>query len=145
METTIKHNDAFIFLAKAMNLPETKLVKVIYKNMLEEGVMYNDNTIAGFSIKSIFEENAYSEEQMFNVLFPESKPNQEALQVLSDIIFWGSGCEHPCPECGCECDVEVDGVGSEIWNEYDCQNSECDYKSSDEPDWEILPGGRKHF
>lgn len=141
METTIKHNDAFIFLAKAINLTETKLVKVIYKNMLEEGVMYNDNTIAGFSVMSIFKQNGYSVEKMFSVLFPSEPYSIEAYSVLDEIIFWGTGFEHPCPECGSECDVNEDGIGGETWKEYICQNSECKYRLSNELDWDSQLGG----
>lgn len=49
--------------------------------------------------------------------------------------------ENPCPECGCKLEVEHDGADGYEWEEHACSNSDCDYKNTTEPDWDLMPGG----
>ena len=44
-----------------------------------------------------------------------------------------------CPQCGCELEQEEQGQGRFVWMDTECSN--CDYASSDEPDWDTMPGG----
>lgn len=141
VKITILKNDAFALMTTATGYSENTLEEIIIKRMVDEGLMAGGIEDCGFSVQHIGFENKYDIFDLMNVLFPEGVKNTEIMELLDSIIFWGDGSEHPCPQCGCECDGEEDGADGHVWTDWKCTNGECDFADSGEPDWDVLPGG----
>lgn len=46
-----------------------------------------------------------------------------------------------CPMCGCETEEEEQVYDKHSWVDIACTNHNCEYKDSNEPDYDILPSG----
>ena len=141
MEISIQKNDAFRLMSSASGYPENILEEIIIKRLIDEGMMTGDTIDCGLSIQQIAVENKYNALEIVKVLFPEGTKNMEVIELMDSIYIFGTADDNPCPKCGCECEGTEDGADGHVWTEWKCSNSECDFADTNEPDFDVLPGG----
>jgi hypothetical protein len=141
METTIRKNESFSVLATATGKNHQELENAIVETLVENQLILESYEDYGKTIQEIMDENQEEIDDFIKFAFPEKEVNSEIAELLKGIYIWGNGSENPCPECGCEMEVENDGIGTVQWVDFKCENPNCNYAESGEPDWDTMPGG----
>lgn len=137
----IKNDDVFHVLSIATGKTYQVLENLIFTSLMNEGVMDGDVQDAGLNLMFVAEQSGYSIEDIMEIVFPDLLGNTEVSEMLMAVTFWGLE-ENGCPDCGCEVETTEDGSDGVTWLEFECTN--CEYKSTDEPDWDCLPGGKDY-
>ncbi len=136
---SFKDNDAFDLFKK---LTQRKDIEQHIMEQLFERFEIPFDDCFGHSIQTILDDEKIDPLEFVQQAFPTLKDHSELVQILPSVIFFGTG-ENPCPECGCELDVEHDGSGSHSWTNINC--TFCDYGDTDEPNWDSMPGGHDDY
>ena len=124
---------------------EKDLEEHILESMKEH--LYLDNSFedCGKTIEDlIIEFDEYSIEDVVEILFPDETENDQLKEVLKSILFLGDGSTNPCDQCGCEMEVQDESQGKYSWQNHNCENPYCDNGSTNEPDWDSMPGGHDY-
>lgn len=140
----ILRNDAFRLLCELSGKPEEALEKQILNNLSLECICSLDMEDAGVDIQTIGESSGYDLDMLTRALFPDNESLQidrEPREILNAVFLWGTGSDESCPSCGCQLEEEHDGTDGISWTNYSCENPNCDFADSGEPDWDVLPGG----
>jgi len=148
MEISININDSYRELCKLTSIDESQLKLKILKDLELIGFFKDWTQEVGRTIDEIIKDHQeYTIEELIISMFPYTDflKSDEIKAFLGGIMFFGDGVDHPCEICGCEMDGEEDGADGKTWTNWDCSNPECEGSESNEPDWEMLPGGRKYF
>ena len=149
MELTIKYNEALVVLATTTGMTIKDLESHILKTFIDNEWIINGVDDCGWSIQYVIGVNELDTNKVIKALFPEEPfhpedsemiMNTEIPELLKSIFFWGDETVDPCPDCGCEVERESDSTDGISWENVECSN--CDYSTSDEPDWDSMPGGR---
>jgi hypothetical protein len=138
MKVQILKNESFALLSVATGYSEKTLEELLLKLMIDENIMCGDTNECGYSLQSIAFQSGYDVLMLMDVLFPEGMDNPEVVQMMDSIMVWGFGS---CPICGCGVRSELQNEGKLKWHDKECLNDECDFKDSDCPDVDVLPGG----
>lgn len=134
-KVTIKENDAFHVLTISTGLSYTGLKSKILWGLKNEGIIHGGSEDCGMTVEGVAMENGYSIDELVEILFPGKSPNQEINELLKSVFIWGTE-PHGCPDCGCEVETGEESQYGHTWKTYECSN--CEYSSSDEPDWDIF-------
>ena len=124
MEISIKHNDSYRELSKVVNVSENKLSEYIINKLEKEEIIGDYQYEVSFTIKEVMENYGdYTTSELAYLLFPEFSKNNEVVDFLENLVFWGVALENPCQQCGCE----MKKSDSDDWHKLECSNSECTY------------------
>lgn len=143
MEVIIKNNDAFHVLSVSTSISPKQLQNKIIWGLQNEGIIACDDEDCGKTVQELADLNNYTIHEIIEILFPEQIENQEVPELLKSIYIWG--IDGGCPDCGCELNVEEDSGDGHTWENKECSNNECEYATSGEPDWDVLPGGKDYY
>jgi hypothetical protein len=138
---TIRKNDSFSVLLTSIGTTSHNLEDSILNGLINEQLIESSYEDYGKNLQTIIDENDWEMTDFLNVIFPDKQLNSEILELFKGVQVWGCGSEKPCPECGCEMDPFGDGIGTLQWTNWECENPNCDYRETEEPDWDVMPGG----
>lgn len=142
----LQENDSLIELSKASGLTTADITeRVIYAMDEVFGLIGNQKEDCGKSVKQAADYHGVSVRDIAPEVFRRTNVfiTDEIISFIEGLVFWGNA-EKPCPECGCELNYEGDSADGYSWVNIDCSNSACDYATSDEPDWDTMPGGHNY-
>lgn len=130
---TIQSSDELKILSVQFGFTEDELKNKIIDALIDYAVIEGSKEECGKAIGEIVD--------CYDIVFPlreifksishtlvESINKQYIISTLGD-----------CPTCGCELETYEDGQGRYVWLNTECTN--CDYKDSNEPDWDTMRGG----
>lgn len=135
MDIQIKKNDALTVIASSVKLSIKETEQRIL-SFLKNHNEYISTEACGYSITDLSETEEFELKDMMNTCFIVLPENTEVEELLEGVFVWGLGS---CPECGCGIHSELQEGDGFKWYDKSCLN--CDYATSDEPDWDSMPGG----
>lgn len=133
---TIKQNDAFLVLQTITKLSAEDLEKQIITNLVNERIFYATNEDCGLTANDLAQDNGYATKEFIKVILPGYEESAEIPELLKGVLFWGLATNDPCECCGCELESENETQEGHTWTNKTCENSECGFKDSNEPDWD---------
>lgn len=142
MDYSIKQNDSFFAIRKSLETTSFEVQKSLIK-AIDYFEIEIESEYLGSALSEILENNEIEIIDFVNKNFPSLSNNNEFLQIIPSLIIWGDGSENPCDNCGSELDIEPQQSGKYKWNDYECPI--CHERTSNEPDWDSLPGGHDYY
>lgn len=139
METvTIKKDHSSEELARMFSLDEKHMVNNILNYLHEHDYLFDELEECGMSVGEIIENNGATQQGCFyNVFYTH---DAEAMHHFGNLRIYHT--MEDCPYCGYITETETEGHDEHTWENTRCQNPDCDYELTGEPDWDCMPGGK---
>ena len=130
---TLLDNDSLEHIAKVIGRTEAEISEIVVKTFYDIDIIMSLDD-CGKTIGELIDGEFSVKQAIEHVL---GYYNKEIETSFSNLVIWGAAYE--CPECGCSLDEVPESSSGYEWVDIDCTN--CDYADTNEPDWDIMPGG----
>ncbi len=133
---TIQSSIELKILSTQFNIAEQELKDKIINTFINREAIGGDQDECGKTLGEIADEPDFRSVclQIFKNVSHVLLTNISNLVILSTL--------GDCPQCGCETTEEEQGAFDRVWVETECSN--CDYRDSNEPDWDTIRGGHAY-
>jgi len=138
----LKNPEGISRLAAIANLSVEELTDIICKNLIDYGIVADDHRFCGKAFLKLFDDFVDIDIHYF-IMRVFGICNSEILRLFNELYF--IYYLEDCPECGYETEALDQENGKYKWEDTKCLNSDCDYAISNEPDWDIMPGGHDYY
>lgn len=135
MDLQIKRNNHLFSLCTASGHSEKVLNDRVIGSLWGAEAINEDPYYLGMTVRELLKEAEFEEESF--VISVLGEQTMSALELLNLTIV-ASNDEGKCPDCGSDLDCSSDAAFGIVWEEEYCMNSNCEYFSTTEPDWETL-------
>lgn len=137
----ILEDDCFRETARILKIPEKALDKLIFNGLMKLDYFEDSEEHAGEYLSDIRSANSLEKTEFYKIIFFRNIEEHETLEFLESIKIMRFGAVDPCPECGSQLQRSEEGGNGAIWYDVECENHNCNYAWSSEPDWDSMQGG----